>query len=254
MSTRTQAFVNFYAAMGSLQTYTALDSKARELAAKQDIAVRFKVKDGPDGVLVFNKGAVKAVPYTEGMPTDIVLYCSSCDKFNDLVNGTGQSVIPMKGFFKLGFLLKKDSAFNVLTKQMADLMRQKEFDNEEDKKISTLLAFNAMVAGIVQIGNVDELGRMSAKRIPDGDIGIEIKDECYCTVRAQNGILEYIPAKTEKARSKMVFDSLATAKGVIDGALDAMSCISTGSIAMSGFIPMLLNLNNILNLVPKYLS
>ena len=174
MSTRTQAFVNFYAAMGSLQTYTALDSKARELAAKQDIAVRFKVKDGPDGVLVFNKGAVKAVPYTEGMPTDIVLYCSSCDKFNDLVNGTDNRLSDER-LFKLGFLLKKDSAFNVLTKQMADLMRQKEFDNEEDKKISTLLAFNAMVAGIVQIGNVDELGRMSAKRIPDGDIGIEIR-------------------------------------------------------------------------------
>src|SRR5690554_4017293 len=115
MSTRTQAFVNFYAAMGTLRAYTKLDEKAKELAAKKDISLRFKVKGGPDGVLVFKDGLVKAVPFQEDIKTDIVLYCSEVEKFNALVDGKGQSVIPLKGLFKLGFLLNKESAFNKLT-------------------------------------------------------------------------------------------------------------------------------------------
>lgn len=253
MSTRTQAFVNFYAAIGTMETYAKLDEKAKELAAKQNIAVRFKVKEGPDGVLIFNNGAIKAVPYVEGMTTDIVLSCSSPEKFNDVVNGSG-TPLPTKGFFKLGFMMKKDSAFNILSTKMAEIMRKKEFDSEEEKRLSTLLAFNAMVAALAQIGNVDELGMYSAKNIPDGDISIEITDVCYCTIRAKGGKLQYIGERSDKPRSKMVFDTLETAKDVIDSKVDAMSCIATGRIAMSGFIPMLQNLNNILNLVPKYLS
>ncbi|MDD4315664.1 MAG: hypothetical protein PHC84_00725 [Clostridia bacterium] len=258
MSTRTKAFVNFYAAIGTLQTYAALDDNAKALAAKQDIAVRFKVKDGPDGVLVFKGGAVKALPYSEGTKTNIVLNCSSNEKFNDLVDGKGAAVIPSKGFFKLGFMLNKQSAFNVLTAEMAALMRKKEFADDKEMRLSTLLAFNAMIAALVQIGNVDDIGRMSAARIAAGDIGIEITGECACTIRVtkQDGDtkLEYIAEKSPSPRAQMIFDSIGTAKGVIDGKLDAMYCISTGKIAMLGFIPMLDNLNKILNLVPKYLA
>ncbi len=257
MSVTTQAFVNFFAAMGTLQTYTKLDKKARELAAKQDISVRFKVKDGPDGVLVFENGLAEAVVYEQGVKTDIALYCPSVEKFNDLVDGKGQSVIPFKGFLKLGFMLNKDSAFNKLTTDMADIMRKKEFENKEEMRLSTLLAFNAMVRALVQIGNQDNLGKISAQKIPEGNISVEIKNEYYVTVKVTKGEkthMEYIDEKCEKPRSKMVFDSLETVKGVIDGKLDAMSCIAQGKIAMSGYIPMLQYLNNILNLVPKYLS
>ncbi len=258
MSTRTKAFVNFYAAIGTLQTYAALDDNARALAAKQNIAVRFRVKDGPDGVLIFKDGAVKAVPYTEGTKTDIVLNFGSNEKFNDLVDGKGSSVIPSKGFLKLGFLLNKQSAFNLLTAEMANKMRQKEFADDKELRLSTLLAFNAMIAALVQIGNVDDLGTMSAARIDEGDIAVEITGECSLTIRVtkKDGEtkLEYIAEESPNARSKMVFDSIETAKGVIDGKLDAMFCISSGKIAMLGYIPMLDNLNKILNLVPKYLA
>lgn len=257
MSTRTQAFVNFYAAMGTMQTYAELDQKAKELASQKDIAVRFKVKDGPDGVIIFNSGSIKAVPFKEGMDVDIGLYCPSNEKFNELVDGKSQTIIPFKGFFKLGFMLNKKSPFNALSQDMAKIMRKTEFENEEERKLSTLLAFNAMVAALAQIGNEDKLGKKSAAAIPEGDISIEIQDECYCTIRvtkAETTKLEYINQKSDNPRCRMVFDSIDTAKGVIDGNLDAMYCISTGKIAMSGFIPMLQNLNNILNLVPKYLS
>ena len=256
MSNRTKAFVNFYAAMGTMQTYVKLDKNAKELAAKQDISLRFKVKGGPDGVLVFNEGAIKAVPYVEGFETDIVLLCQSPEKFNDVVDGKA-TPIPIKGFLKLGFVLKKDSAFNILTTKMSEIMRKKDFDDPEERKLSTLLAFDAMVSAICQIGNEDEIGKMSASRIPNGDISFEIKDTYYATIRVtdkKEKNLEFINEKSHNARCKMVFDSLDTAKGLIDGKLDALGCVSNGAKAMSGYIPRIQNINNILNLVPKYLS
>ena len=52
----------------------------------------------------------------------------------------------------------------------------------------------------------------------------------------------------------MTFDSIDTAKGLIDGELDAMACISGGSLDTRGHMLMLDNLNKILNIVPKYLA
>lgn len=257
MSARTKAFVNLYAAMGTLSAYAKLDAYAKGIASEKDISVRFKVKDGPDGVLVFNGGKIEVVPYTEGVPFDIGLYASSNEKFNDLVDGKGSSVLPFKGLFKIGFLLNKNSGFNKLTGKMGDIMRKKDFDDDEERKLSTLLAFNAMAAAIVAIGNEDKIGQLSAARIPEGNIGLEIKNVAAVSINSKkvNGktVLTFIPEKTV-TRCRMVFDSLETAKGVIDGKLDAMGCIAEGKIAMSGYIPMVQHMNNILNLVPKYLA
>lgn len=257
MSTRTKAFVNFYAAMGTLDAYTRLNAEAKGMASLKDISVRFKVKDGPDGVLAFKAGNISVTPYADGVNADIGLYCSSCDKFNALVDGKGSSVLPFKGFFKLGFMLSKTSPFNVLSGKMGDLMRKKEFSSPEEKKLSTLLAFNAMVSALAVIANEDEIGKISAAHIPEGDIGIEIADVCALTlnVKKVDGVtkMSFVPSKS-KSRARMVFDTIDTAKGLIDGKLDAMSCIGSGQIAMSGYIPMLHSLNNILNLVPKYLA
>lgn len=52
----------------------------------------------------------------------------------------------------------------------------------------------------------------------------------------------------------MQFTSLEIAAGVIDGKLDAMSCISDGSLITKGHMLMLDNVNKILNILPKYLS
>lgn len=257
MSVRTKAFVNFYSAMGTLGAYTKLDAQAKGMAKLKDISVRFKVKGGPDGVLVFKGGNVEAIPYTEGTPVDVGLSCKNCELFNDLVDGKNVMPMPIKGLTKLGFLLKKDSAFNVLTGKMAELMRQTEFADADEKKLSTLLAFNAMVSAICVIGNEDDIGKIAAARIPEGNIGIEIAgiEALTIAVKKINGQvnLKFIPEKLE-SRSRMVFDNLDTAKGLIDGKLDAMTCIGTGKIAMSGYIPQLHALNNILSLVPKYLA
>ncbi|HOK82150.1 MAG: hypothetical protein GX095_04890 [Clostridiales bacterium] len=254
MSARVKAYVNLFAAMGVLQKYVELDEEAKKIAKEHNIVVRFKVKGGPDGQVIFKDGAVKVIPADESISSDVVLYCPTADKFNDVVDGKGMP-IPVKGLFKtLAFMGKPESPFNVLTGRMADIMRGKGTDTPELQKLSTLLAFYAMSAAIAQIGNEDEIGALAGKRIPDGDISLEIKDAAYATITKKDGKLTCRFEKTANPRAVMAFDSIQTAGDLINGKADAMSCISMGQLEMKGYIPMLDNLNKVLNLVPKYLS
>lgn len=253
MSEKAKAFVNFYAAIGALEQYVELDAKAKEIAAKQDIAVRFNVKNGPDGVVLFKDGRVKVMPY-QGTPVDIDLYMSSPEKFNAVVDGTGMP-IPKKGLFKtLAFMGKPTSPFSLLTDEMARIMRLTEFEGYEQKKLSTILAFNAMAAAIAEVGNHDEIAKYSMERMLDGEISIEIRDVCSITLLKKDGKLTCIKKKSERPRALMIFDSIDSAQGLISGELDAMSCVSAGTLITKGHMLMLENLNKILNVVPKYLG
>ena len=250
---RTQAYVNFYAAMGNMEAYCKEDSAAKELASKKNISVRFKVKDGPDGLLTFKDGAVSTKPYQDGDKVDIGLYCPGPEAFNAVVDGKG-TPIPFKGLTKLSFLLDKKSAFNVLAADMANLMRMQEFKTPQEKRLSTVLAFYALGAAIVEIGNHEERGKIAMKKIVDGDISLEIPGEAYATLTKKDGKLFYKRERSESPRAIMSFKTIDVAKGVIDGKLDAMTCIGTGDIEMKGMVLMLDNVNRILNIVPTYLS
>lgn len=251
----TLAYVNFYAAMGTLEAYCKYDKEASALAAQKNIAIRFKVKGGPDGVLAFKDGQVTAVPYQPGIKFDIGLSCNSPEDFNTLVAGGKVTPLPFKGFTKLGFVLNKESPFNVLTDKMGKLMRQTEFNSAEEKRLATILTFNAMGAAIAEIGNHDEIGKVANEGWPEGEVSMEIPNECnICITRKSDGKLYFKRSASERPRAAFVFSDIDVAKGVIDGKLDAMTCIGTGGIAMKGMGWMLDRLNKCLNLVPMYLA
>ena len=248
------ACVNFYAAMGTLETYCKLDKEARELAKQKNIAIRFKIKGGPDGVLAFKDGDVTARPYKKGDKFDIGLSFPSCDDFNKMVAGGKASVLPTKGLTKIKFVLDKQSPFNVLTDKMAKIMRQTESKNDEELTLSVLLTFSAMGAAIAEIGNHDPKGMVANKHWADGEVAMIIPGVAEQYILKKNGVLTFHREPAKNPRAKFVFRNIEVTKGVIDGALDAMTCIGTGDIAMSGMCFMLDDLNKCLNLVPEYLA
>lgn len=255
MSERTQAFVNFYAAMGALEKYLELVPEAQEFAKQHDVSIRFLVKDGPDGVVDIKGGACKVYPYEEGMSVKVALYFDSCEKFNKLVAGENVMPLPIKGVFKvLKLMAKPDQWFNVLTTKMAELMRKTEFKDEEEKKTATSLAFYAMVLGAVQVGNIDSIGQHSMKRTVDGEISIGIKDIAYGAIIKKDGKFTASLEKSKAPRAIMEFADIDTANGIINGTLDSMSCISSGKLDTKGHMLMLDNFNKIANILPKYLS
>ena len=137
---------------------------------------------------------------------------------------------------------------------MAETMRKTEFSTQEEKALTTRLAFYAMTGALAQLANEDELGQLSASHIADGEISVSIKDDTYVTLVAKDHKLTCLKKKAEAPRAFMEFGSIDIAKGLIDGKLDAMSCICNGGLTLKGFVPMLEQLNKILNLVPKYLA
>ena len=256
MQSRAQAFVNMYSAMGTLEKYVELDPNAKKIASEKDMTIRFSVTDGPDGLIIFKGGSVKVIPYNKEEKTkvDVILKCFNPEAFNKVVDGEG-TPIPLKGFSKVfKYMMKPDQMFNVLTKNMAETMRKKEFNNAEEKALTTRLAFYAMVGALAQIANEDELGQISAKAMADGEISLEIKDDTYATIIVKDHKLTCVREKAKNPRAFMVFGSIDIAKGLIDGELDAMTCICNGGLELKGYVALLEQLNKVLNLVPKYLS
>ncbi|MDD4120581.1 MAG: hypothetical protein PHG90_03215 [Clostridia bacterium] len=254
MSERAKAFTNFFAAMGTLEKYVELVPEAKEVAKKDNVTVRFKVTDGPDGILVFQDGTVQALEY-DGRKADIVIACKTPEYFNQVVDGKVTPIPQLPGILKaLKFMGKPESPFNVLTKGMADVLRRTEFKNEEEKKITTILSFYTMVAGVAQVGNHDEIAQHAMKRMVDGEVSVGIRDVCYATLIKKDGKLVAVKQKSERPRSFMTFGDIDTAYGLISGQVDAMTCISKGTLETSGHMLMLDNVNKVLNRVPMYLK
>ncbi len=255
MSVVTQAYVNFYSAIGTLCKYVEMDANAKEIAKKQNLTIRFDVKGGgPDGILEFKDGAVSTRPY-DGSSTNIHLICPSPEQFNKVVDGTA-TPIPVKGIFKtLSFMSGKGNPFSTLTDEMGSIMRTGAYlDGTKAKDMCTILSFYAMVAGIAQIGNVDKIGKVAMARIPDGEASMQIAGSVSITLIKKDGKLTFSTEPSKNPRAYMIFEDLDTAAGLISGELDAMVCLAKGKLTLKGFMPMIDNINKILNLVPKYLS
>ena len=247
------AYVNFYAAMGTLHAFCEYSAEAKALAAKQNIAIRFKITDGPDGVLTFRDGAVTAKPYAPGTPFQIGLAFKSCDQFNNMVAGGNELPLPFRGLTRLGFVTKKDSNFNVLVDKMTALMRGTDTTNT-DPILPLILKFNAMASAIVQIGNYEPKGQVARKNWPDGDATLSIPGVAEISINKSNGVLTLLDAPSPNPRAMLIFKDADVASGIIDGELDAMTCIGTGEIMMKGMGFILDNLNKCLNIVPDYLA
>ncbi len=255
MSVVTQAYVNFYSAIGTLCKYVEMDTNAKELAKKQNLTIRFDVKGGgPDGILEFKDGAVSTRPY-DGSSTNIHLICTSPAQFNKVVDGKA-TPIPVKGIFKtLSFMSGAGNTFSTLTDEMGSIMRTGAYlDGTKAQDMCTILSFYAMVAGIAQIGNVDKIGKVAMARIPDGEASMQIAGSVDITLIKKDGKLTFSTEASKNPRAYMIFADLDTASGLISGELDAMVCLANGKLEVKGFMPMIDNINKILNLVPKYLS
>ena len=250
---KTLAFVNFYAAIGTLEKFVEYDEEAKEIAKSQNVTVRFHVKGGPDGLVIFKDGKVSVIPYDQRR-VNIHLYCPSTENFNKVVDGTAMP-IPVKGLFKtLKFMGGKTSPFTRLTDKMSAILRAKEFSSKEERDLCTILSFYAMAAGICEVGNHDEIARYAMNRVLDGKIVLGIKDVCYATIIKKNGALSVVREGLEGGRAFMTFGDIDIAKGLIDGELDSMACVSSGKLETCGHMLMLENINKILNIVPKYLQ
>ena len=254
---RTMAFVNLFAVLGTLENLCELAPEAGKLLqGKSPISIGFAVKDGPSATLSFQDGRCHIA---EGCrQCTIKLPFSSCERFNGMINGT-VTPMPSKGFTKLSFLLK---TFLPLTELLAKYLKPSAEDMKDAKfrEISTKLTLYAAGAAIAQVGNEDKSGRFSAGLMPDGDVAIDVNSAIGTTpimgvtVQVRNHHLTTLKKPCDKPRAVMAFSDLDVAGKLLRGEISAIACIGDGKIAMRGMINMVDNMNRILDRVGQYLS
>ncbi|MGI6700880.1 MAG: hypothetical protein ACOX3U_00185 [Christensenellales bacterium] len=248
---KTMAYINAYAVFGAFENLCEIDDEAKKLASPaKPISVRFNVTDGPQAVYSFGNG--NCVMTKGPGPADIHLKLFSCEAFNKLVDGKA-TPLPLKGIFKLGFVTGNFTKIGeILSKYLRAAPEQ--LKDKNFMKKSTILMANVIGGAICQIANHDKVGKISASRIPDGAIAFEAGDEIALTINCKDGRLDLVKSKCENPRAVMRFTTIETARALFDGKEDAMACIGNGTLQMRGYIPMLMNLNNILGRVAMYLA
>ncbi len=248
---RTLAYINLYAVLGSLENLCELAPEASSLLTnKKPISIGFEVKGGPSATITFKNGKCRMEQGCE--KCDVKLPFSSCEKFNGLIDGT-TTPIPSKGFHHIGFLL---NSFTKLTDLLSKYMRPDPEDLKDPDffRISTLLLLNTITVAIAQIGNNDEIGKFSASNMVDGEISFSIKGAASTTIRVKNHRLLGIKKASDNPRAIMEFSSIELARDLFDGKVNAIACVGSGDIVMKGMISMLDNLNRILDRVALYLA
>ena len=246
------AYCNLFGVLGAIPTLLEIDENAAALIKGKRISLGFAIKDGPRGTLTLcdGKGEMR-----EGVDhCSIKLYFSSCKKFNDMIDGKGNP-LPVSGFWHIGFLL---NGFTKLTDLLGKYLRPTEEDLQDPVffERSTVLMLHVIAGAVAEVGNHDKVGSFSASNIVDGDILLSIGGEHPVSVgvRAQNHRLTALHQAPEVGFSEMQFDSLATARDLFDGKINAVAAVGMGKVRIGGMISQVDNINRILDRVSLYLA
>ena len=242
---------NLFAVLGAIPQLIELDPEAAALVAGKRIKIGFSVKNCAEATLVIRDGKAEMVKGTKGC--SIKLYFASPEKFNALIDGTG-TPLPVSGFHHIGFLLKE---FTKLTDILSAYLRPtpERLSDPVFFERSTTLMLYVIGRAIVQIGNHDKVGMFSASNITDGKILLGIGDDLTVAIHAKNSHLMFNPTPNrESVTSRMVFDSLQTARDLFDGRINAIAAVGMGQVRINGMISQVDNVNRILDRVAIYLA
>lgn len=247
---KTLAYVNMYALLGTIPELCRIDEEAYALIENVDMSVGLAVKNGPSATLFFSHGECmmkKGLVYPK-----IKIPFSSSERFNGMIDGT-VTPIPTYGIWHVSFLLK---TFKKLTDILEGYLRPDPERLADDIffEKSTTLMLGVIARAVCVLGNRDEISRVSASYIVDGDIRLGIRNGISLTIRAKDHKLRVIRTPSEKIMSYMEFRSLRTARALFDGELNAVASIGTGEVTVGGMVSQVDNINRILDRVAEYLA
>lgn len=246
----TRGCINLHAVLRNLEDLCELDPYSQAVIKDRTLSILFTAKNIPPALLSFNKGKCKMIKGTG--PHDIKLYFKSPQHFNRMIDGTAKP-IPLKGFTRISFLTNE---FSRLAERLVYYLKPTDqlLQDKNYREINTILTVYTAFYALAEIGNNDPIGRLNAARIAEGAIEISITGGPEICLIAQNGKLEVKKGREPEARAFMIFDSLDTANGILNGRLDSYACIGDGKLEIKGYIPMVDNMNKLLAQVAAYLK
>lgn len=247
----TKSNINLYAVLRNIEDLCELDEEMKLLIKDTTLTIKFLVKNGPKGYLSFKGGTCKFE--TTQQKSHVTLYFRSPHHFNQMIDGKANP-IPLKGFTKINFLKNE---FITLSDRLSYYLKPTKtlLENPTYIEINTLLTSYTAFFALAQIGNTDPIGKLNAKRIPNGIINISVNNSNPSLhLIVKNGYLTVKKGLIANPRASMTFSDINTTNKILNGEIDTYSCIATDKLQMKGYIPMLDNMNKLLGQVPSYLQ
>ncbi len=241
---------NLLAVLRGIEYLVENDNECKELVAGKNLAIQFNVKNGPSANLEFKDGVAKMRAGKH--KSKINLYFTSPEHFNKMIDGKANP-IPTKGLTKLGFLqgpfTKLADKLGYYLQPTEELLKDKEF-----YKMNTEMTVYTAFFALSEIANYDEMGKVCGKAMPDGDLQVYIENGIGVYLNVKDGYFETRKGYSETPRAFFSFKDIETAHKLLNGQLDAFTGIGNGDLAMRGFIPMIENMNPLLDIIPEYLG
>lgn len=249
MDNVTKAKINLYAVLRNIQDLCSMDDVSKELISKENISVSFNIPDVGSGALIFKDGVCTFVPNQAA--AQLKLWFVSPEHFNKLIDG--EKTIPLFiNVFKVGFLLgtftKLSDRLSYFLKPTDELLKDPKFFEIN----TTLTAYTAFFA-MSQIGNSDEIGKIIAARIANGDIACGIPNGMQVTISIKGGKMESKIEKAENPVAVMEFADLQFAHDLLNGKTSSFNGLGQGKFLIKGRVDMLEQMSKLLSMVNQYL-
>jgi hypothetical protein len=247
-----KAYLNLHAVLQNLEDLVKLDEQSARLVKDWQVTVQFIVRNGPSAFVEFKNGVCRHGTTAYENPT-VKLYFTSADHLNRMFDGKA-TPIPLKGFLRLGFLKRE---FAQLTDRLTYYLRP-ELGKPEDEsyvRLNTILTLQTALYAVKVLAMLEPTSKKIAAHIPAGALQVEVlpAGPCLHLVFDKAGIsVAKGPAKRPMA--KMAFKNFQVANALLTDKLDGFLAVANADVVLQGQLPMVDNLNLILDRVPRYLA
>ncbi len=242
---------HLHAVLPLLEELVKYDDQAKKIIADWKGTVQFSCPGGFGEYIEFSDGKAKAFRGTTQWPT-VALWFFSPRELNKLFTGRGFTLpIPWKGLTRPGML----KGFTELTKRLEYYMQtpQGELPKEHKAFVVKMKLYTA-VRAIKEVGENDPHVIPYAQKMANGVAELRIAGGPAAHIKIQNGIISPVIGSAKKVNALMEFAGVDIAGDVFDDKIDAMAAIGAGDIKLEGMIPLVDNMNAILDRVSTYLS
>ncbi len=247
-----KANLNLYAVIRNLEDLPDLDRETANTIKDWNISIQFTVFNGPTAYIDFKEGKCKFGEGAHPSPS-VRLFFLSPSHLNKMLDGKG-SPIPLKGFTKLGFLMKD---FPKVTDRLEYYLKpdSEKLKDEHYNKINTIFTLNTAAFAIKEIALHDELGVINASHIKNGKVLIEVLPEGPAAhIEFQDGKITVSKGTTERPMAMMQFKNLKAANELLNNVSDPFTAAASGDVLLRGQISMIESINLILDKIPTYLE
>lgn len=248
---KTMAYINSFAKFKAIEEMVNLDEKAKSLTlVKKPINIKFNVKNGPKIQCQLNDG-FRIVRYND--KSNIFIKFSSFDSFNSKINQKDKKIFPIKGhliFYYYKFHFKV--LFNYLNKYI--FPKSEDLQDKTFAKNSLLIYTNFYLNTLLEIGNNDPIGLISASRILDAVIVFEVENLVTYAIKFVHGKIQVEKGKPENYTTKILFKDKENFRSILDLNENLFSSFGSGLIEIEGNQNILNNFVLIFNKVNLYLS